>query len=79
MMGPFGGFGAMTGFYGVSMMMFGLLFLAALLGLVVWGVSALRPPRDRDTDTTALEILRRRYARGEITDAEFEQAKQRVA
>ncbi|HEV8674672.1 MAG TPA: SHOCT domain-containing protein [Methylomirabilota bacterium] len=55
-----------------GMMLAGTVFwliLLAALGLVLWwALSQRRPPR-RDT---ALDILRERYARGELTREEFE-------
>ncbi|AEB12857.1 SHOCT domain-containing protein [Marinithermus hydrothermalis] len=74
MMGP--GFGMGFGFGGLGMILFwGLLILG-----IVWIVQTLaqRPPASgsqRESDQ-ALEILRERYARGEITREEFERLKQ---
>jgi putative membrane protein len=55
----------------------GLLLVVALVVLIVWallrstrGISSSSPDR-----ADALEILRMRFARGEITEAEFVQAK----
>jgi putative membrane protein len=71
-----GGYGMMGGFGGWWMILAMVLFW----GLVIWGVVALvrgrhgccSPQNDKDS---ALEILRRRYAAGEITKDEFEQKK----
>lgn len=73
MMG-FDGFGTMGGF-GMGI---GLLVMVLFLVLIVWGLSLLEAPRSPvgDGDATALEILRRRYARGEISQAEYEQSRQ---
>lgn len=54
-------------------MLVGLLGWAVIVALIVWGTSALFA--QHDSSVTALEILRRRYARGEITEAELEQAR----
>jgi len=56
----------------------GLMWFAflAVIGLVVW--TAVRPGTERaqtNDRPTALDILKTRYARGEITRAEFEQTK----
>jgi uncharacterized membrane protein len=71
MMG-YGGFGLMGGF-GVLV---GLIFLVAVIALLVWGTGGLFGARKTDMP---LEILRRRYAQGEITQAEFEQARRQLA
>lgn len=75
MMGA-GGFGAMGGLGGLGMGV-GLLVLIGLVVLLIWGVSALSAPRATPGagDDDALAILRRRYARGEISQAEYEQAR----
>jgi putative membrane protein len=51
--------------------------LVGLIGLVIWAVSRFvnqRPPSTwrPDGGPSAMEILRQRYARGEIDDATFE-------
>ncbi len=70
MMGP----GMMGGFAG------GPIFMILFWGLVIWGVIALvqgaASPRDgggSNQTGSALEILKRRYARGEITKQEYEE------
>ena len=75
MMGA-GGFGAMGGFGGLGMGV-GLLVVIGLVVLVIWGMNALSAPRTAPgaADDEALAILRRRYARGEISQAEYEAAR----
>ncbi len=73
MMYGWGGWAA--GFWMVG----GLLLLIGVVVLVVWAVSTLSrqgryPPPDAARPTPN-EILRERFARGEITEAEFEQAR----
>ena len=51
-----------------------LLFWLAVLGLVIWAVRAFVVPRSRQGDETPLLILQKRFARGEITEAEYQQA-----
>ncbi len=57
----------------------GLVLLIGIVVLVVWAILGYNRAADRRTDTSArpepLDILRERFARGEITEAEFEQAK----
>ncbi len=75
MMWPWFGWG-FTGF-GVIM----LIIMIAFWVLVIWGIVALirwlsRSGRSSYTHhETALEILKRRYASGEITKVEFEEKK----
>lgn len=75
MMGYFGGWNGfgMMGWFGSIMM---LLFWVAVAILAVWSIRALLPADRSDGRDTALETLRRRYAAGEISAAEFEQARQ---
>ncbi len=70
MMG-YGGFGAMAGLGWIWM----VLVWIVVVGLVVWGVSALFDGRTGGKEVDPLEIVRRRFARGEISQAEYEQAK----
>lgn len=67
------GFG--WGFGMIVMAVFWLLFAAALVWIVrvVWDRTGTRPPGPRSD--TPLEILQRRYARGEMDRAEFEEKK----
>jgi putative membrane protein len=70
----YGGFGLLGGFGMLTM----LLFWVGLIALVVWGVGALLTPGGETRDDNPLESLRRRYARGEIDEAEYEQARRRL-
>ena len=67
-------YGWMGAFGGVGMLLSMLVWLAVLV-LLVWGVSTLFTR----SDTDALEILKRRYAAGEITSAEYETARKALA
>ena len=76
MMGSLGGWNMGVG--GWLWLIGGLAFGIGLIVLIVWAVTnAARRADDstRQTEKTPLDILRERYARGEITADEFEQAK----
>jgi putative membrane protein len=73
MMGP----GMMGGFGTMFLMPF---LWIVVLGLIIWAVvAAVRRPGESDSTTrsadSALEILKRRYARGEINREEYEEKK----
>ncbi len=78
MMGYYGGYGLAGGF-GWLWMLVEVVFWVSLIALVVWGVSAALTRRGDDGRGSALELLRRRYAAGEITETEFEQARRALA
>jgi len=77
MMGP----GMMGGF---GTMFFMPILWIVVVGLIVWAVvTAIRRPGESDSSTrsaeSALEILKRRYARGEIDKEEYEAKKKDLA
>ena len=79
MMG-YGGWGwGLMGGLGWLWMVVPLLFWVGVVFLVVWGAARLFPGRQESVQDTPLEILKRRYAAGEITAAEYQQAKQDLA
>ena len=54
------------------------------LGLIIWAVvAAVRPGESRSSDSattsSALEVLKKRYARGEINKEEYEEKKRDLA
>lgn len=57
----------------------GLILLVGIVLLVVRGMGGYDRPTDRHSDARPweepMDILRARFAKGEITEAEFEQAK----
>ena len=59
------------GWPGILMM---LLLWVGTIALILWGISSLFPAARIDVEADALEILRRRYASGEISREEFLQA-----
>jgi putative membrane protein len=68
--------GAMMAGMGWLGMVTMLLFWLGVLLLVVWGLSNLFPTTPVDTESNALEIVKRRYAKGEIGYEEFVQARE---
>ncbi len=60
---------------GMGMM---VLFWITILLLAVWVVRRLFPRERRSGHDHALEMLRQRYAKGEISAAEYEQARARL-
>ncbi len=76
MMGSFGGWD--MGFGSWLLVIGGLAFVIGLIVLIGWAVTNAGRRADDSTPLageTPLDILRERYARGEITADEFEQAK----
>ena len=75
------GFGYAGMGWGFGILMF--LFWALIIGLVVWVVVSLTRRNSSISHTTysnsALEILKERYARGEINRDEFEEKKKALA
>ena len=71
------GYGWDAGALGWLWMLGGLLVMVGFVVLIVWAVNAVsRGSTNREPErSTALDILRERYARGEITQQEFEQAR----
>lgn len=70
--GGFGGLGFGMGLFGGIMM---LLIWAAIILLVVWAVRSVFPSPRQSEHESAEEILKRRYAAGEISQAEYDQAR----
>ena len=71
------GFGMYSGWWllGIGMM---VIFLIAIILLVVWVMRGLYPRQQLSGHEQALETLQRRYAAGEISVAEYEQARARL-
>ncbi len=77
MMGGYGGYG-MGGFGGIFMIVFGILIIVGIIVLIRWMLHS--SPSNRNGwqgqgGDRSLDILRERYARGEINKEEFEQKK----
>lgn len=74
MMGYYGGFGLLGGLgMGVAMILW-----VVLIGLAIWAVARLFQGQNRLVLESPLDLLKRRYARGEIGEDEFERAKQKL-
>lgn len=69
--------GAMTGF-GFFGLFWPLLVLGGLLALVYWAAGSRHDGGRSDGSDPALDALRSRYARGELTDEEFEERRRRL-
>jgi putative membrane protein len=61
----------MLPYYWILLVVFAALVIAAIIVVVWW--QAGRGQSGRDTRETPLDILKARYARGEITREDFEQ------
>lgn len=74
------GYGSMMG-YGMGW--FGLIFNIAFLALIIYGAiwlfkSASRGDRGGSGRPTAIEILKERYAKGEISSEDFQRMKKEL-
>lgn len=61
-----------------SMMFFVGIFWLVLIGLLVYGIMKWLTNRKQNTSGKALQILNERYARGEITQEEYETMKRMI-
>lgn len=69
-----GNYGNMFGWgFGGGIMM--IIFWVAIILLVVWTVKELAGKSGKESSDSALEILRQRYAKGEMSKEEFETKK----
>jgi putative membrane protein len=69
-----GGYGMMGGMDWFGMLLSGV-FLILMVALMLWVVFNLARLQARPSTADAQEILRQRFARGEINREEFEQAR----
>lgn len=71
---PFGGFGWILGF------LFFVLFILLIAGLIKWYAAndEDKVEMSENDDETALAILKKRYAKGEITKREFDSIKKDI-
>lgn len=68
-----GGYGFMAGFGWLGMLVMALFWIGVVV-LVLWGLRSVIAPQQPNVVSDAEEILKRRYARGEISHEEFVQA-----
>ncbi|MEM0163721.1 MAG: SHOCT domain-containing protein [Thermoplasmata archaeon] len=74
----YGNYGYYNGYYGMGMMfgpgiwmmVFGLIFVALIIGIVIWAIYGVSEEQNHDRQS-ALDILEKRYARGEISRDEY--------
>ena len=73
MPGMMGGNWGFSWFGGIFMIIFWILIIVGVIFLIKWLV--INKPTEGQSKETPLEILRRRYASGEISKEEFESKK----
>lgn len=78
MMGT-GMMGGGMGLWMVIAMISWLLLFAGVVFLIVWAFQRFRPGFASKAEEPALEILKKRYARGEISREEFEEKKRDIS
>ena len=69
-----GGYGLMAGFGWLGMVVMALFWIGVIV-LIAWGLTHVFSTRQPTVELGAEEILKRRYARGELSQAEFMQAR----
>jgi putative membrane protein len=69
------GYSVMAGFGWLGMLLMALFWIGVIV-LVVWGLTHVFSPRQPRAELDAEEILKQRYARGEISREEFVQARE---
>ena len=74
MMGS-GMMGGGMGFWMIFNMLFWVLIIVGIVFLAIWAVNKTRGSELKPKEESALEILKKRYAKGEINKEEFEAKK----
>lgn len=69
-----GGYSMMGGMSWIGMFFMGLLWIA-VIALIIWGLASLFRIQRSLFEADAQEILKRRFARGELSREEFEQTR----
>jgi putative membrane protein len=70
--------GSGWGLFGGTMGLWGLLWMGLLLAIPIYLIYTLSDRREDGTAERPLSVLRERYARGEITEDEFEQRREKL-
>ena len=70
-----GGYGLMAGFGWLGMLVMALFWIGVIV-LIVWGLTHVFSTRQPRVELDVEEILKQRYARGEISREEFLQARE---
>lgn len=73
MMGDWGGWGWGMGFGGIFMILFWAVIILGIVALVKWLFSAGGSAGSGSPGKSALDVLKERYARGEVTREQYEQ------
>jgi putative membrane protein len=71
--------GGGMGFWVVLAMLSWLALIVGVVSLVVWAVRKFAAGAGRRSEESALDILNKRYARGEISREEYEEKKQGIS
>jgi len=66
------------GVFGGAMGLWGLLWMGLLVAVLLYVVAALLDRGAGGSDEQSLSILRERYARGELSDDEFERRRRQL-
>ena len=66
------------GLFGGGMGLWGLLWMGLLLAVPLYIAYSLLNRESRANETRSISVLRERYARGELTDEEFEQRRKQL-
>lgn len=72
------GMGGGFGFGGGFMILWWIVIIAVVVMVVKWLVSSNGAAGRSDRENTAMEILKERYARGEIDEQEFQKRKREL-